>query len=174
MVCHSSLSSRCKSLVIVFHQLIFGEVFFISLVYPTDTIHLFASKFLWKSKVKVFAWWVAHKVNTNDMLQLRRPYKALSPEYYILCSRSEETVYHHFLHCSMTLQPMAKAIQIKQFGLGSLFVIWWPSHIGVWRAPSKAKPCDTSLVFCWYGLCGGKEMLGFSKTRRELQRQFGI
>ena len=40
--------------------------------------------FLWNSKVptkiRVFAWLVTYKkVNTNDMLQLRRPFKALSP-----------------------------------------------------------------------------------------------
>ncbi|RVX05736.1 Transposon TX1 uncharacterized 149 kDa protein [Vitis vinifera] len=45
----------------------------------------FPSKFVWNSqvpfKVKSFVWLVAHKkVNTNDMLQVRRPYKALSPD----------------------------------------------------------------------------------------------
>ena len=45
-----------------------------------------SAKFLWSSKVplkvKALAWLVAHgkKVNTNDKLQLRRPYKALCPQ----------------------------------------------------------------------------------------------
>ena len=127
MVCHSSLSSRCKSLVIVFHQLIFGEVFFISLVYPTDTIHLFASKFLWKSKVKVFAWWVAHKVNTNNMLQLRRPYKALSPEYYILCSGSEETVYHHFYTAQWLCSLWQRLFRLNN--LDWVPYLWYDDHL---------------------------------------------
>ncbi|RVW14425.1 LINE-1 retrotransposable element ORF2 protein [Vitis vinifera] len=52
----------------------------------------FPSKFVWNSqvpfKVKSFVWLVAHKkVNTNDMLQVRRPYKALSPDICILCMK---------------------------------------------------------------------------------------
>ena len=51
--------------------------------YSNPTLFLLGN-FLWKSKapskVKTFAWLVAHrKVNTNDMLQLKRPYKSLSP-----------------------------------------------------------------------------------------------
>ena len=35
--------------------------------------------------VKVFAWLVVNKkVNTNDLLQLRKPYKALSPDQCIM------------------------------------------------------------------------------------------
>ena len=50
---------------------------------PTPPLfHL--AKFLWSSKapskVKAFSWLVAHKkVNTNDLLQLRRPYRSLNP-----------------------------------------------------------------------------------------------
>ena len=37
------------------------------------------AKFIWSSsKVKAFAWLVAH-INTNDLLQLRRPYRFLNP-----------------------------------------------------------------------------------------------
>ncbi|RVW89246.1 hypothetical protein CK203_032617 [Vitis vinifera] len=48
---------------------------------------VFPTKFVWNAqvpfKVKSFVWLVAHKkVNTNDLLQLRRPYKALSPDIY--------------------------------------------------------------------------------------------
>ncbi|KAL6323792.1 hypothetical protein AAG906_002260 [Vitis piasezkii] len=42
------------------------------------------------SKVKALAWLVAHgKVNTNDKLQLKRPYKALRPQWCILCKGME-------------------------------------------------------------------------------------
>ncbi|RVW66527.1 Transposon TX1 uncharacterized 149 kDa protein [Vitis vinifera] len=48
---------------------------------------IFPTKFVWNSqvpfKVKSFVWLVVHKkVNTNDLLQLRRPYKALSPDIF--------------------------------------------------------------------------------------------
>ncbi|RVW58992.1 hypothetical protein CK203_110734 [Vitis vinifera] len=35
-------------------------------------------------KVKVFAWFVANKDNTNDLLQSRRPYKALGQDQCII------------------------------------------------------------------------------------------
>ena len=69
---------------------------------------LFPTKFVWNSqvpfKVKAFAWLVAHKkVNTNDLLQLRRPHKALSPDICKLCMKQGESVDHLFLHCSVAL-----------------------------------------------------------------------
>ena len=37
--------------------------------------------------VKAFAWLVAHKkINTNDMVQLRRPFKALTPNLFLFFS----------------------------------------------------------------------------------------
>ncbi|RVW39538.1 putative ribonuclease H protein [Vitis vinifera] len=77
-----------------------------------DELHLspsvFSSKFVWNSqvpfKVKSFVWLVAYKkVNTNDMLQVRRPYKALSPDICILCMKHGESADHLFLHCSLTI-----------------------------------------------------------------------
>ena len=64
--------------------------FFIALSEMPDLSPLFSTKFVWNSqipfKVKSFVWLVAHKkVNTNDLLQLRRPYKTLSPDIYKLC-----------------------------------------------------------------------------------------
>ncbi|RVW89274.1 hypothetical protein CK203_032671 [Vitis vinifera] len=66
------------------------------------------AKFLWSSKVpskvKALAWLVAHgKVNTNDKLQLRRPYKALCPQWCILCKGNGESIDHLFLHCPVTI-----------------------------------------------------------------------
>ena len=63
--------------------------------------------FLWKSrvpsKVMAFAWLVAYKrVNTNDILQLRRPFNAFSPDWCILC-QSREMIDHLFFHCPITL-----------------------------------------------------------------------
>ena len=68
----------------------------------------YLTHFLWKSRapyqVMAFAWLVAHKkTNTNDMLQLRRFFKALSPDQCILCRRSSEAVDHLFLYCPITL-----------------------------------------------------------------------
>ncbi|RVW50733.1 putative ribonuclease H protein [Vitis vinifera] len=64
--------------------------------------------FLWSSKVpskvKALAWIVAHgKVNTNDKLQLRRPYKSLCPQWCILCKGNGESIDHLFLHCPVTI-----------------------------------------------------------------------
>ncbi|RVX22973.1 hypothetical protein CK203_008452 [Vitis vinifera] len=66
------------------------------------------SSFLWSSKVpskiKALAWIVAHgKVNTNDKLQLRRPYKSLCPQWCILCKGNGESIDHLFLHCPVTI-----------------------------------------------------------------------
>lgn len=56
---------------------------FFLVLYNLSNLCLFSpAKLIWMSKipskVKVFVWLVAHKkVNTNDMLQLKRPFKAL-------------------------------------------------------------------------------------------------
>ena len=60
--------------------------------------------FLWEAKaplkVKAFAWLVAHrKVNTNDLLQVRQPFKSLNPQWCILCKGEGEATDHLFLHC---------------------------------------------------------------------------
>ena len=66
------------------------------------------TNFVWKSqiplKVKSFAWLVAHKkVKTNDMLQLRRLYKAFGLDVCVLCMEHGELVDHLYLHCSLTM-----------------------------------------------------------------------
>ena len=68
----------------------------------------FPIDFVWKLqapfKVKFFAWLIAlEKVNTNDMLQLRRSYKALSLDACLSCMENGETVNHIFLHCPLSL-----------------------------------------------------------------------
>ncbi|RVW47845.1 hypothetical protein CK203_092926 [Vitis vinifera] len=75
--------------------------FFLALSQSSGSSQNFPSKFVWNSqvpfKVKSFVWLVAHKkVNTNDMLQVRRPYKALSPDICILCMKHGESADHLF------------------------------------------------------------------------------
>ncbi|RVX10388.1 hypothetical protein CK203_016057 [Vitis vinifera] len=82
--------------------------FFLALSKISNPILFFPAKFLWSSKVpskvKALAWLVAHgKVSTNDKLQLRRPYKALCPQWCILCKGNGESIDHLFLHCSVTI-----------------------------------------------------------------------
>ena len=82
--------------------------FFSALSNFLDSIPFYLVKFLWKSKVPskvgAFAWLVAYKkVNTNDMLELRKLFKALSPDWRILCKGSSEMIDHLFLHCLIPL-----------------------------------------------------------------------
>ena len=82
--------------------------FFHTLFKLSDSIPSHSVKFIWKLKVpfkvKTFTWLVAHKkIFTNDLLQLRRPSKALSLDWFILCRGSGETSDHLFLHCPFTL-----------------------------------------------------------------------
>ena len=82
--------------------------FLLALTILSNTIPFHPANFLWKSrvpsKVIVFTWLVAHKkVNTNDMLQLRRPFKAPCPDWCILCRGREETIDHLILHCPIIL-----------------------------------------------------------------------
>ena len=84
------------------------KFFFLALSKVSNLILFLPAKFLWSSKVpskvKALAWLVAHgKVNTNDKLQLRRPYKALCPQWCILCRGNGESIDHLFLHCPVTI-----------------------------------------------------------------------
>ena len=82
--------------------------FFLALSQFSGFPPVFPTKFVWNSqvpfKVKSFVWLVAHKkVNTNNLLQSRRPYKTLSPDICKLCMKHGESVDHLFLYCSLTL-----------------------------------------------------------------------
>ena len=86
--------------------------------YSNPTLFLLAN-FLWKpkapSKVMTFSWLVAHrKVNTKDMLQLRRPYKSLSTHWCILCKGNRESIDHLFLHCSWNLRLWNKLFSLTR------------------------------------------------------------
>ena len=84
-----------------------------------DLSPCFPTKFVWNSqvpfKVKSFVWLVAHKkVNTNDLLQLRRPYKALSPDICKLCMMQGESADHLFLHSSLSMGLWHKLFQLAK------------------------------------------------------------
>ena len=93
--------------------------FFIALSQMPDLSPFFPTKFVWNSqvpfKVKVFIWLVAHKkVTTNDLLQLRRPHKALSPDIYKLCMKQGELADHLFLHCFVSSGLWHKLFQLAK------------------------------------------------------------
>ena len=84
------------------------KFFFLALSKVSNPILFLSAKFLWSSKappkVKALAWLVVHeKVNTNDKLQSRRPYKSLCPQWCILCKGNGESIDHLFLHCLLPL-----------------------------------------------------------------------
>ncbi|RVW69333.1 putative ribonuclease H protein [Vitis vinifera] len=88
--------------------LVFSEIFFLCLVKSFKSFNVPSGQVFMElkspSKVKALAWLVAHgKVNTNDKLQLRRPYKALCPQWCILCKGNGESIDHLFLHCPVTI-----------------------------------------------------------------------
>ena len=78
----------------------------------------FPTKFFWNSqvpfKVKSFVQLVTHKVNTNDLLQLKRPYKALSPNICNMCIKQGESADHLFLHCSLTIVFWHRLFQLAK------------------------------------------------------------
>ena len=82
--------------------------FSLALSKVSNPILFLPAKFLWSSKapskVKALTWLVVHgKVNTNDKLQLKRPYKSLCPQWCILCKGNGELIDHLFLHCPITI-----------------------------------------------------------------------
>ena len=82
--------------------------FFLALSQCSSSPPIFPTKFVWNSqvpfKVKSFVQLVAHKKEIiNDLLQLKRPYKAFSPDICKLCMRHEELVDHLFLYCYLMM-----------------------------------------------------------------------
>ena len=78
----SSSVSDARSWSLSSSRLFTVKSFFLTLSQFSGFPPVFPIKFVWNSqvpfKVKSFVWLVAHKkVNTNDLLQLRRPYKTL-------------------------------------------------------------------------------------------------
>ena len=48
------------------------------------------------------------------MLQLKRPYKALSPNIYKLCMKNGESAYHLFIHCSLMMGLWHRLFQLAK------------------------------------------------------------
>ena len=113
--------------------------FFLAMSKVSNPILFLPAKFLWSSKapskVKALAWLVAHgKVNTNDKLQLRRPYKSLCPQWCILCKGNGESIDHLFLYCPVTI-----GLRHKLFNLVRL----------VWVPPRSLRTCWLLLLKAW-------------------------
>ena len=80
--------------------------YFLSLIDNPDAPSFSPSYQIWKAKVptkvKMMVWSVAHrKINTNDMVQKRRPNMALFLEWCAVCKNTSENVDHLFLHCTV-------------------------------------------------------------------------
>ena len=93
--------------------------FFLALSHLFDSSLAFPTNFVWKSqvpfKIKSFVWLMAHKkVNTNDLLQLRRSDKALSPNICKLCIKHGELTDHLFLHSPLTIRLWHKLFRIAK------------------------------------------------------------
>ncbi|RVW98413.1 Transposon TX1 uncharacterized 149 kDa protein [Vitis vinifera] len=91
-------------------------------------------------KVKSFVWLVAHKkVNTNDLLQLRRPYKALSPDiskYWNMIVQDWVTIFPLLLICMRVDYWQARYFLPSNFNVGHL------------KTSSKWASVDDTKGFC--------------------------
>ena len=115
----SPLVSDARSWSLSHSGLFTVKYFFLALSHCSGSSQVFPTKFVWNSqvlfKVKSFVWLVAHKkININDLLQLRRPYKALSPDICKLCMKHGESTFHLFLHCSLTMGLWHRLFQLAK------------------------------------------------------------
>ena len=115
----SHLVSNVRSWSLSTSGLFTVKSFFLALSQFSGSPPVIPTKLVWNSqvpfKVKSFVWLVAHKkVNTNDLLQLRRLYKALSPDICKLCMNHGESADHLFLHCSLTMGLWHRLFQLAK------------------------------------------------------------
>ena len=94
-----------------------AKSFFLALSMSPNLCLFYLDNLLWSSKVhskvKAFAWSVAHrKVNTNNKLQLRRPYKSRSLPWCVLDNGDGESIDHLFLHCHFTFGSWHKLFNL--------------------------------------------------------------
>ncbi|RVW35470.1 Transposon TX1 uncharacterized 149 kDa protein [Vitis vinifera] len=127
----STSASDARSWSLLSSGLFTVKSFFIALSQMPDSSPFFPTKFVWKSqvpfKVKAFVWLMAHKkVNTNELLQLRRPHKALSPD--ISSQDGLGTSEKHFRHDVHQLQ---RIWQVQERGnsmanesIALIWVVW--------------------------------------------------
>ncbi|KAL6345662.1 hypothetical protein AAG906_017398 [Vitis piasezkii] len=109
------------------------------------------AKFLWSSKVpskvKALAWLVAHgKVNTNDKLQLRRPYKALCPQWCILCKGNGESIDHLFLHCPVTIGLWHSKILWQIACLTLIWMVWQERNNRIFEDKGRTEEVVWDLI----------------------------
>lgn len=102
------------------------------------------------------------------------PHKTLNPNICLLCMKSGESTNHLFLHYLWLWvygRDYSNWLIWTGFFLG-VYVIWWPSYIKGHEIPLETKFCGKLLVLLWYGLCGGKETLGFFKDKMRTLKAF--
>ena len=113
------------------------------------------------------------------MLQLRKPFKALSPDWYILCWRSRETIDHLFLHFPITLGLWHKIFSqagmdwVQPSSISDMLVISFKCFGNSITGKTFWRIASLSLSLSC-GLCGEREMLGFFRTFGRRQRCCGI
>ena len=83
---------------------------------------------IWKTgiptKVRVLAWQAAlRKVNTSDLLQVRRPFQQLSPSWCVMCKSSNESLGHLLIHCPFVYSIWSNFR--REFNLISVFPVSW-------------------------------------------------
>ena len=115
--------------------------YFQFLTHSLNTTSFHLDKPIWKSKVpskvKSFIWTVVlNRINTNDILQVRRPHKAISPYVFVMCGANSESVSHLFLHC-----PVADFL----CNFGTVGECWvcpargWDKRLGVSNAQQQVE-----------------------------------
>ena len=111
--------SDARAWPLSFLSLFTVKSFFLVLIHHFDPIPFLPTNFAWKSqvpfKVWFFVWLVAHKkVNTNDLLRLRRPYKGLSHDMCKLHMEHRESIDHLFLHCLLMMGVWYKLFRLAK------------------------------------------------------------
>ncbi|RVW60989.1 putative ribonuclease H protein [Vitis vinifera] len=127
----STSASNARSWSLCSSSLFTVKSFFTALSQMPDSSPFFPTKFVWKSqvpfKVKAFVWLVAHKkVNTNDLLQLRRPHKAISPD---ISSQdglgSSEKHFRHDVHQLQRIwQVQERGNSMAKTSIALIWVVW--------------------------------------------------
>ncbi|RVW77759.1 putative ribonuclease H protein [Vitis vinifera] len=127
----STSASDARSWSLCSSGLFTVKSFFTALSQMPDSSPFFPTKFVWKSqvpfKVKAFIWLVAHKkVNTNDLLQLRRPHKAISPD---ISSQdglgSSEKHFRHDVHQLQRIwQVQERGNSMAKRSIALIWVVW--------------------------------------------------
>ena len=103
-------------------------------------------KFIWKScipiRVKFFAWSLSlEKINTNDVLQHKRPFHCLFPNRCVMCKHDAESISHLFIRCGYARSLWAKVF--NEFGLvmevpDNLFDLLHLCSERRWKKPIKS------------------------------------